>query len=315
MDAAARPAARASSRTPTARRSRWSSRSSRCTTPRASSTIIVSTYQATSGKGHAAVEELLAQTRAVARGARARGEGLPRARSRSTCSATGRRARPTTPRRSGRWSTRRARSWATPSIGVSPTTVRVPVVNGHSEAVHVQFHRPMTAAEAKGLLRNAPGVVLDGGARTRPGKHPQPALASGTDAVYVGPRARRPGRAGRDRPVRRERQPAQGRRAQRGADRGEAVLGLGSPPARDGQPTPPAPPRLARRGGAGLALVRRDGRRGLRLRGRERLRRCLRLRAASSALERLARRTRPSLGGRRLGRGAPLSGLHGRRGP
>ena len=34
-----------------------------------------------------------------------------------------------------------------PSIGVSPTTVRVPVVTGHSEAVHVVFHRPMDAAE------------------------------------------------------------------------------------------------------------------------------------------------------------------------
>ena len=72
-----------------------------------------------------------------------------------------------------------------PSLGVSPTTVRVPVVNGHSEAVHVQFHRPMTAAEAKNLLRDAPGVVLMEDAYA-PGKHPQPALASGTDPVYVG---------------------------------------------------------------------------------------------------------------------------------
>lgn len=72
-----------------------------------------------------------------------------------------------------------------PSIGVSPTTVRVPVVNGHSEAVHVQFHRPMRADEAKRLLRGAPGVVLMEEPYA-PGKHPQPAHASGKDAVFVG---------------------------------------------------------------------------------------------------------------------------------
>lgn len=71
------------------------------------------------------------------------------------------------------------------SIGVSPTTVRVPVVNGHSEAVHAVFHRPMSAKEAKDLLRNAEGVVLVEGPYA-PGKHPQPLQASGTDPVYVG---------------------------------------------------------------------------------------------------------------------------------
>jgi len=71
------------------------------------------------------------------------------------------------------------------SIGVSPTTVRVPVVNGHSESVHVQFHRPMKAEEAKNLLRGAEGVELMEEAYG-PGKHPQPALTSGTDPVYVG---------------------------------------------------------------------------------------------------------------------------------
>jgi aspartate-semialdehyde dehydrogenase len=72
-----------------------------------------------------------------------------------------------------------------PGIGVSPTTVRVPVVNGHSEALHVQFARPMSAAEARRLLRDAPGVVLVDGPYA-PGKHPQPVEASGKDAVYVG---------------------------------------------------------------------------------------------------------------------------------
>src|SRR4029079_3285987 len=71
------------------------------------------------------------------------------------------------------------------SIGVSPTTVRVPVVNGHSESIHVQFHRAIKADEAKRLLRTAEGVVLMEDAYA-PGNHPQPSQASGTDPVYVG---------------------------------------------------------------------------------------------------------------------------------
>jgi aspartate-semialdehyde dehydrogenase len=71
------------------------------------------------------------------------------------------------------------------SIGVSPTTVRVPVVVGHSESVHVQFHRPMSGEEAKRLLKSAEGVVLMDEPYA-PGRHPQPLDSVGTDAVFVG---------------------------------------------------------------------------------------------------------------------------------
>jgi len=70
-----------------------------------------------------------------------------------------------------------------PKIAVIATCVRVPVFIGHAEAVHVEFHNPVTAAEARAALRHAPGVVvqdqrLDGGYIT-------PAEAQGEDAVYV----------------------------------------------------------------------------------------------------------------------------------
>jgi aspartate-semialdehyde dehydrogenase len=71
------------------------------------------------------------------------------------------------------------------TIGVSPTTVRVPVTTGHSEAVHAQFHRPLFAAEALDLLRKAPGVKVVEGPYA-PGRHPQPIQAAGTDDVFVG---------------------------------------------------------------------------------------------------------------------------------
>ena len=71
------------------------------------------------------------------------------------------------------------------SIQVNPTAVRVPVFYGHSEAVHVETRKKITAAEARMLLEKSPGVtVVDD--RT-PGGYPTPVThASGTDAVYVG---------------------------------------------------------------------------------------------------------------------------------
>jgi aspartate-semialdehyde dehydrogenase len=146
--------------------------------------IIVSTYQATSGKGHAAVEDLLAQTRAVLDGRPVEPKVFPgQIAFNVLCDWKAGENDYSEEELKMVHETRKIFDDAT--IGVSPTTVRVPVVNGHSEAVHVQFARPMTAVEARGLLRDAPGVVLVDGAYA-PGKNPQPVQVSGTDPVYVG---------------------------------------------------------------------------------------------------------------------------------
>jgi aspartate-semialdehyde dehydrogenase len=146
--------------------------------------IIVSTYQATSGKGQAAVEDLLAQSRAVLDKTEVTHAVFPGQIAFNVLSDW----KPG----EGDYS---EEEWkmvhethkimGDDTIGVSPTAVRVPVVNGHSESIHVQFHRPMKADEAKRLLRTADGVMLMEEAYM-PGKHPQPAHASGTDHVFVG---------------------------------------------------------------------------------------------------------------------------------
>ncbi len=71
------------------------------------------------------------------------------------------------------------------SILVNPTTVRVPVIYGHSEAITIETTRPLSAAAARELLANAPGVkVIDDPERTR---YPTPLKdAVGNDAVFVG---------------------------------------------------------------------------------------------------------------------------------
>lgn len=71
------------------------------------------------------------------------------------------------------------------TIRVNATTVRVPVFYGHSEAVHIETRRKITAAEALKLLRNAPGVtVMD---ERKPGGYPTAATeAANCDTVFVG---------------------------------------------------------------------------------------------------------------------------------
>ncbi|HRG96223.1 MAG TPA: aspartate-semialdehyde dehydrogenase [Polyangiaceae bacterium] len=146
--------------------------------------VVVSTYQATSGKGQAAVLDLLQQARDVLAGAPVTPTVFPGQMAFNLlCDWKA---------GDGGYSeeelkmvneTRKILEDET--IGVSPTTVRVPVVNGHSESIYATFHRPMRAAEARDLLRGAPGVVLHE-EDYAPGNHPTPAAAAGTDPVYVG---------------------------------------------------------------------------------------------------------------------------------
>lgn len=70
-----------------------------------------------------------------------------------------------------------------PKIKLTATCVRVPVFVGHSEAVNIEYDREMSAAKAKSILREAPGIMLvdkheDGGYAT-------PIEAAGDDATYV----------------------------------------------------------------------------------------------------------------------------------
>jgi aspartate-semialdehyde dehydrogenase len=81
------------------------------------------------------------------------------------------------------WETRKIMEDDT--IRVNPTAVRVPVFIGHSEAVHLETRKKITAEQARALLSKAPGVkVLD---ERRPGGYPTAATeAANRDTVYVG---------------------------------------------------------------------------------------------------------------------------------
>ena len=69
-------------------------------------------------------------------------------------------------------------------IAISATCVRAPVFTGHSEAIHIEFSQPMSPEEARRILTQAPGVrILDDPAISL---YPQPWSAAGSDEIFVG---------------------------------------------------------------------------------------------------------------------------------
>jgi len=70
------------------------------------------------------------------------------------------------------------------SIAVSATCVRVPVANGHSESILIETEKKLTAAEARRLLADFPGIVVEDDLAAK--TYPQPRTASGRDEVFVG---------------------------------------------------------------------------------------------------------------------------------
>lgn len=145
--------------------------------------VVVSTYQAVSGAGGKAIEELAEQTRSLLLGNEARVNVLP-----------ARIAFNVIPQidvfmddgytREERKMIDETRKIMEADIAVTATTVRVPVFYGHSESVNVTFSAPMSADRARNLLAEADGVcVVDDPATA---DYPLPSEAGGTDPVWVG---------------------------------------------------------------------------------------------------------------------------------
>ncbi len=155
--------------------------------------LVISTYQAVSGTGKRAVDELLDQSHALLHerdieppGAYAHQiafNALPHAGSFAAGEDH------TDEERKLINETRKI--LGDPDIRISATCVRVPVVNGHSEAVNVQTRRELSPERARELLAAAPGViVLDDPAH---GVYPLAIDATGRDEVFVGRIRRDPG--------------------------------------------------------------------------------------------------------------------------
>jgi aspartate-semialdehyde dehydrogenase len=148
--------------------------------------INVATYQSVSGAGKEAVDELAAQTTALMSG-----HQPPKAQVIAKRIAFNVVPQIDKFMDNGYTKEEMKMVWETqkilgdPSIKVNATAVRVPVFFGHSEVVHVETRKKITAAAARELLEKAPGVeVLD---ERKPGGYPTAATeAANRDTVYVG---------------------------------------------------------------------------------------------------------------------------------
>ncbi len=154
--------------------------------------LVISTYQAVSGTGKAAIDELREQSRAALDGGEAGTSVYPHQIAFNALPQAGGFADGDDHTDEERKLINETRKiLGDDSIRVSATCVRVPVVTGHSEAVNVETREPLDPGRARELLAAAPGVtVLDDPAAA---SYPMAIEAAGHDDVFVGRIRRDPG--------------------------------------------------------------------------------------------------------------------------
>src|SRR5580704_8680164 len=144
--------------------------------------VVVATYQSVSGSGKEAMDELFAQTRAIYVTDPIEPKKFPKRIAFNVipqCDAF---------MEDGftkeEWKLMaETKKMLDPKIKLVATCVRVPVFIGHSEAVAIEFDQPITAVEARDVLRNAPGcLVID---KHENGGYVTPYEAAGEDATYI----------------------------------------------------------------------------------------------------------------------------------
>jgi aspartate-semialdehyde dehydrogenase len=147
--------------------------------------INVATYQAVSGTGKEAVEELAGQTARLLNGQEISCEVYPKQIAFNALPHIDTFQENGYTREEMKMVRETRKIFADESIQVNPTCVRVPVFYGHSEAVHIETVDKISAEEARSLLAESPGITVmdehaDGGYPTAVGD------SAGTDPVYVG---------------------------------------------------------------------------------------------------------------------------------
>ena len=146
--------------------------------------VVVSTYQAVSGAGQAAIDELERQVEARAQGRESKPAKFPHAIAFNCLPQIDVFLEEGDTKEERKMVNETRKIMGLPDLPVSATCVRVSVVNAHSESVNVEFERPITPEKARELLSRAPGVqVVDDPARS---VYPMPILSAGKDPVYVG---------------------------------------------------------------------------------------------------------------------------------
>ena len=146
--------------------------------------VIVDTYQAVSGTGTAAIEELTTQVKQVLDGQSTIPHVYPHQIAFNILPEIDVFMDNGYTKEEWKMVEETKKIMHADDIAISATCVRVPVFTGHSEAVHIEFSQPMSPEEARNILTQSQGVkVLDD---TVISLYPQAWAAAGTDEVFVG---------------------------------------------------------------------------------------------------------------------------------
>ncbi len=153
--------------------------------------VVVATYQSVSGAGKEAIDEMLEQSRAVLDGREFVKERIPY----KGAAKNHQIAFNMVPhidvfeeddytKEEMKMVRETRKIMGIPGLPITATTVRVPVVNGHSEAVNVELQAPLSPEKARDILGKAPGIVV----WDQPTEllYPMPIDTAGRDEVFIG---------------------------------------------------------------------------------------------------------------------------------
>jgi aspartate-semialdehyde dehydrogenase len=146
--------------------------------------IVVSTYQAASGAGAKAMEELETQAKDVLAGRPVKKEVLPHQIAFNVFSHNTKIADNGLNEEENKIVEETRKMFHEPNLAICPTCIRVPVFRAHSESILIETERKLTAVEARAILSKAPGVKLVDNRETN--YFPMPIEASGEYDVLVG---------------------------------------------------------------------------------------------------------------------------------
>jgi len=146
--------------------------------------VVVSTYQATSGAGAAAMEELYSQSRDFLMGQELHVENFAHRIAFNCIPHIDVFMPDGSTKEEWKMVVETKKIMHLPEIAISATCVRVPVLRCHSESINVEFSEPAFLGAVIEVLSDAPGITIMDDPDTK--TYPMPALLEGTDDVYIG---------------------------------------------------------------------------------------------------------------------------------
>ncbi len=146
--------------------------------------VVVSTYQAVSGTGREAIDELLEQTRDILANREPQAQVYAQPIAFNLFPHIDVFLESGYSKEEIKMIAETRKIMGLPDLPITATTVRVPIVSGHSESINIEFEREVDVAEARQALEAAPGVtLLDNPEQS---VYPTPLAAAGSDETYVG---------------------------------------------------------------------------------------------------------------------------------